>query len=1164
MKLTRIDIRSLPGVRPGFSIEAFEPGANFITGPNAIGKSSVIRALRYLLREPGPDDPRGLSLSAEFRDGDTVWSVHREGSARPEWERNGRPGNAPPLPAADAISSYLVTVEDLMRVQGGDEQGLADTLRRELHGGFDLRALREAFPLQPRVGQSEGRDLEKARRQLRAIEREQAELHRQQERLPALDEEIGQAAAGGREAERLQAAVELLEALREHANLERESERFPDGMARLAGNELERLKELEARLDGLRQSKHDQQRQLDEARRTLDDTGLENNRPADEALELTRDRLTALERLEQRIAEQHDAVVQARSRRDSARQRLGSQAEHADTLPRIDEDGLARARDLARRIDQAERRRNEYRGLLEAQPADAARSQNANTHDDDADAESLQRGAGLLRDWLATPASPGGGNRIAAGVLAGIGAAAALAAGLGAPGWLGIVGAAFVLLALVLPRLAQPGAGPAEAIRENYRALALPQPADWTRPEVLALLQQLDAQLAAQRVEEERRQRADEYRRQFERAGRELADLEAERRALAKELGFDPALVGQRDDFLARVHAWQNAVADLDAAEAQGAELERRAADVRERIAGFLRQYPGTPDDLPQRHGELAAAFGELRKRSRLADEAARAHEQAEQAVSRLDREIGDEAQRSAEIYRDAGLEDGHRRTLAERLELLDDWKALNEKINGARRIVEDRQSRLAEHPELVELAEGGARDEIERRLAAASGKHERLDALREERTRIEERIHAAEARHDRESALAEVRALESALDRRREEVLEAETAHFLLDEIEDEYRSEQQPPLLEAAQQQFARFTHEQWTLDLDDSEHGTFRARDTIQGVWRRPAELSTATRMQLLLALRLAHVQTGEFDAGGHQTRCSLPLLIDEALTTSDHERAGVILRNFAQLAADGRQIIYLAAGEHEFRLWQHATGETPNRIDLAEIRNRPGDGAPPDFEPPAPPRVADPDGHSPRAYAELLEVPAVDPRAEAGGVHLFHLMHDELAALHHLLQDWRISTLGQLEALLQGRAARHAIADEGTREKLIHRCRLTRDWIAAWRIGRGRPVDRGVLEQADGITDTTIDRVSEKAKETDHDAQALIRALEAGEVKGFRDEQRKRLAEYLLTHGYLPDREPLTPDERRQRLLHHLDGRMSVTAAQAQIDWLEAALSAQARD
>ena len=317
--------------------------------------------------------------------------------------------------------------------------------------------------------------------------------------------------------------------------------------------------------------------------------------------------------------------MQAKSRRDSARQRLGSQAGRADTLPRIDEDGLARARDLARRIDQAERRRNEYRGLLEAHPADEARSQNASTHDDDADAEPLQRGAGLLRDWLATPASPSGGNRIAAGVLAGIGAAAALAAGLGAPGWLGIVGAAFVLLALVLPRLAQPGAGPAEAIRENYRALALPPPADWTRPEVLALLQQLDAQLAARRVEEERRQRADEYRRQFERAGRELAELEAERRALADKLGFDPALVGPRDDFLARVHAWQNAVADLDAAEAQGAELERRAADVRERIAGFLRQYPGTPDDLPQRHGDLAAAFGELRKRSRLADETARA-----------------------------------------------------------------------------------------------------------------------------------------------------------------------------------------------------------------------------------------------------------------------------------------------------------------------------------------------------------------------------------------------------------------------------------------------------------------------------------------------------------------------------------------------------------
>ena len=50
MKLERLEIIHLPGLSSGFSLEGLAAGVNLITGPNAAGKSSLVRALGFLLR----------------------------------------------------------------------------------------------------------------------------------------------------------------------------------------------------------------------------------------------------------------------------------------------------------------------------------------------------------------------------------------------------------------------------------------------------------------------------------------------------------------------------------------------------------------------------------------------------------------------------------------------------------------------------------------------------------------------------------------------------------------------------------------------------------------------------------------------------------------------------------------------------------------------------------------------------------------------------------------------------------------------------------------------------------------------------------------------------------------------------------------------------------
>ena len=81
---------------------------------------------------------------------------------------------------------------------------------------------------------------------------------------------------------------------------------------------------------------------------------------------------------------------------------------------------------------------------------------------------------------------------------------------------------------------------------------------------------------------------------------------------------------------------------------------------------------------------------------------------------------------------------------------------------------------------------------------------------------------------------------------------------------------------------------------FDLRLRGDGTFVAHDVRQGAERALSELSSGTRMQLLLALRMAWIETRE--QGGE----TLPLFLDEALTTSDEARFAVMAQSLERLA------------------------------------------------------------------------------------------------------------------------------------------------------------------------------------------------------------------------------------------------------------------------
>lgn len=1081
MRLARLVIRTLPGIVPGFTFEPSSPGVNLVVGPNAIGKSSLTRAIKYLLGSR-KDDPPALALEADFDDGETHWNVIRSGS-QIAWRRKGAAASRPALPGADQIGGYRLSAEHLLNANDQGDKDLAELLRKELFGNCDLDALRIA--LGPRFGISDANTLDAATKKRREVETGYSALQRDEETLPDLQQRINVAKDARKQLERLNQALKLagaIDARREH---DEQLKRFPPEMASLPGDAVDRLDTQEKNKDELRETLRARQREQEVAAAVLERTGLAQEAPADEQVQATADGLRTLDKLEADRRNTRDGVAQAEAAAQDARAQLRGSGEP----PRIDADACRRAEELASGWIAATKR------LAERQ-------------------EQLK----VLADRPTWPLAAAAGAVLASAVAAGSAfhlqvTSVALVAGLAA-----------VLAALSAAWLAR-GAG-IERIRAAVRT-----------------------------------------------SQAELDQINAEKDALATEIGFDPTgPVVSFHRFVGQCKDWDHARLEHAKKQALLAQLDGNFINTARRVREFLDAWPAAGDagdgvaagggdgdaeaaaDLPDLD-LLRAAFESLQRRVAKADKAKAEILSSKEAIRLINQQIADVENAVQRLYTAAGVEPGERAALDARLEQRPVWEAARSQLDAAKTEEKLAREALEDRPELIERVDAGERAQLQAERDAAAGKAaEHTELILEEQAILTKLDNTGHDRKLEDAMAAEGRA-RHALEDQREVALLATATDLLLDDVEQAFEAGSKPEILRRASEIFEQVTTHDFELQLGD---GTFAARDARQGAVRALGKLSSGTRMQLLLALRLAWTEAQE--RGG----AMLPLFLDEALTTSDEERFAEMARSLERIATaeDGRQrqVFYLTARRDEAALWRQATGSEPPLIDLAEIRFGTATAAPkmhPAWKRAAVP-VPDAD-ESAEDYASRLGVPRFDPRLPPDSAHLFYLLRDDLTRLHALMDTWRIAAIGPLKGLLASDAAL-AAAGSADACSLLHQRRCTaRVWTDLWRRGRGRPVDRGVLEQCSAISAVFIDRAAELAGQVDGDGRALVRALRGGALARFHTAKTDDLEQWLADEGYSDDRERLSADDRRRLTLQRVAPETEAAARDVNqvIDWLESA-------
>jgi energy-coupling factor transporter ATP-binding protein EcfA2 len=1169
VQLHTVRVSRAPGIDEPFSIAALSPGLNLVHGPNASGKSTLVRVCEALL---WPEAGRWPTLVAtgRYRMGETEWQVALDSGAR-EITANGSPARAPDFPSPTMRHRYVLSLHDLLAATANDG-GFAREITRASAGGLDVVQAgadvgASETPARSSAARKAFDEAQTAFRQASAL---QAHLYARGAELAALVAERDAAAAAATEERLLTLALEHVAARERREGARDAIAQLPTAVHAVAPGVHDEAHALLERWQQRRDEWHDAMQRLTKAREECEAT-FTLTPPERVHLETWRALVQQWQREEAAVAQADGSRAEAAARREEARRPLGPDGASA-SLQRITRADVDRLVAVADRIERA-------RSAHEAAHATWQR------HVPEADADPDVEQAVVLQDamrglvrWLAADAQARGPAPTVPWwmpVLVGIVAVAGWS--LAAWQWergalLGVLVAALLSVWMwraVRPPAAVPDTRP--TYEHDYRALGITPPTAWEREAVIARLHQLAERVARREAHDLAHRQASEAERAHARTGEALGVVEAERAALLRELAISSdGEVRTVAWWLDRFVRWQDAQLDTVAAEQRFAHHRRALDSTRNTL---LMSWPDAARVQPPTASAADALLDDLERRctlwhaaqQRVATEAQRVERLTTQCAA-LQAEWRGLCERIGVHSPDASdpMHEPAVRAVLEQLAMLERARAQYDALQVAERDAARDElaiaARAGETPDFAAWLTWSPATLAERRDDALAHA-ERYTSLVSEVARLEQEL--ARARHAQtvEQALAQRDQARATLDEQIEAQVDALLANALVQHVAAQTRDVHRPAVFHRARDLFAQITHGRWRLHLDeDGEEPRFRAEDTRTLQLRALDELSSGTRVQLLVAVRVAFVEHEEGDV-------RLPLFFDETLGTSDDQRATALIEAVLTLVHQGRQVFYFTAQHDEVAKWEQALATYAVAIpwcavDLAAVRALPSSvpsiGGPAVIPSPVRAQPPEPTGHSHESYGAQLDVPAIVPGVTPlGATHLWYLL-DELPVLHAALSlgiadwgalAWYLEVGGTLPvAGVEADTVMTACATARQHAELLG---VLHDYASR---GRGRVVDRAGLLSTGAVSDRFVSDVAEVARSCSGGADELLSRLESGVVPGFGAARVSALREAFLRDGFLSTTVSPSAAEIRWAMVAHVSATDAVTRVDTLLDRL----------
>lgn len=1118
LRLTRLVVHRMSGIEDRFEIDTLSPGVNLIYGPNGSGKTSTASAIDALVWG-GVSDSRDGSFTGDYQLGDNAYHVTVDAQST-SVQRDGTEATLPQLPPRKVRSCYRLALHDL---RGSDGADFADEVVRQSAGGFDVKAatkslgFRDAAP----TSNTHARELRAAQTKCREAQQRQLGLHDEARVLAGLERDRDAARGALRRKELLALAIR-------HANAHGEAEAaradlstYPEQLAKFRGGELDEFDDACGRREASERERDLARADMERARRDASDA-LPGGPVADTLISLIRAEIGELDESERAVVAAEQALAGARAHEETVRRSFARDAT-AEHLRSIDAAGVGDLAEFGREAEQhhAEKAAEDAELALAGKAVDAGAGGN------------VRDGLGCLYRWLREGSADRSGEQwlrklVRAAVLLAM-VASVVAAVYAGVAWI-VIGAIALVIAVIAGRGAQPADGRGQYERD-YGRLGLPAPDGWAMEPVQALvarLQKLDGDAAVETARAEWRARATE---RLARIAERARDVEARRDALVAQFGVAPDTDARTLSWLVdRLGRWS----DADAEVARCAACLDSARACAERILLRLgERFTGRKEwGIPLTRAEARAYLAEIEKRVGEHSDARHREKNAHDRLSNAGKGIESATAQVSALLQRIGMPAEDRDVLDDLCRQHDAFRVASERA----RIANQREREVRQE---LEAAAGYEPDLATRRVDAlaaemdkVSTESEQLEPLIRKITALETRINEAKQVSDVEDALLAESAAVAKLQAACREDIAAMVGGVIAKHAERATRDLHTPAVFVRARELFLRITRGRYRLDMTVEGERKFRALDTTTNVGQGLEELSSATRVQLLLAVRIAFLETTEESAGCPM----LPVMFDETLGTSDDQRARAIIEAALALAESGRQIFYFTAQSDEIGKWQAVMAGSAVECALTDVARARRVLTVPEsdrfsFTGLQSGAIPEPGDMTHDEYGVALGVSAIRPgRAVVGATHVWYLIEDPHAIAR--LMRTGISTWGQLSAIGES-GELSSVALDGVFQRAATYARVIDALHTCTHIGRGRRVDRNTLIGSGAVTAIFMNRVTELADELDGDPVKLLTALEEGRISRFHSEATEALRTYLSDNNYIPTELPLSAQEIQQR-------------------------------
>lgn len=1132
LHFTDISVHKALGIQreDGFKYSDLSSGVNLIYGSNGSGKSTTALVIQELLW-PGNTDLKRPTVDGRFIIDKEIWSVRIE-SGHPDVSDIQGSGTTPELGPAGNRYRYMLALHEMINDKNTD---FAKVITAESQGGFDLDSARSNLKFSETFRKDKS-SISAGKQALENVEiaREvQQQISVDEMRLPELEKKREYFKETASLKEPLKQALKLKNVETSRSELEATLKSYPEGIALLQGGEPQALGKL-AQEDRESQNKlAEANSEIKIAYEKIDQLNLSGELFQENLIPRIKGLQDDLLEIEKQIENHNRSLLSARTEEEIARNRIGSHIPDTqfDALNTVEITYLSSFARQSHKVDAAEAILDAQERSLPERTSEAVQGMRT---------EQIREGISSLKYWLETvkplePEKPTSRKPLFFASVLMVLLSITLAVVYN-PFWI-------ILLLPAILLLLSGRSKPSKSIEDdndlrdiyvsNYRNTDLPDPEAWETKEVIDLLRSLVG-LAELRIREDSLSLArHNLKRDRKTLEQEKTELEKQKYLVEAKLGFQINLENQWLPLLVQnINLWQKSSTTLTALSNEFDRLEAKQTKVRSLITQNLHAYGY--DDIKSSSQtakvieDLSGKFSTYREMIQKINDADRINREIQKKLKRIsDEELA--------VFSKLNL-------LPSQSSLIEDWSRQRPDYLESKRlldqtdfIIKDCRKGLTKSGNFKLLKH--SKFEIEELIRQIEIDSDKSDDLHAEITLIENSVKEALKGHDLSDAISRKDAALAVLENVREQNFKAIAGDVFLNLVQKVAIDRSRPEVFKRAREILTDFTSGHLKLLINDrSNPPEFLA--SVDGSTSRPLDmLSVGERVQVLIAVRTAFLEQNE--------SVKLPLILDEALGTSDDQRAGLVIDAVIKIAESGRQVFYFTAQHDEIAKWEARLkqGNTEHKVlNLDEIRNLEKAAAfPLNIEPLPAISIPFPGKMNHEEYGKILQVPNINPRnTNLDVLHLWHIIQDN--ALLFRILNLHVHNWGQYRNLMEYSAKTLYDTEPAQKDKMYAAVKAIAAACEGWRIGRGRKVDRAALLDSGCITERFMEDVLALVLNSSGNAEAIIAALVNGAVHNWRKAATEKLNEFFENNGYTSTDSVLPPNQVRIRVLASVAGEL----------------------